>query len=96
MPLQKISAVSASVFLGQSSVKLSFFPKNHGKTWAVSGLLTAQGYSRPFLALVYPSLSKGVNELQTPEKYGQFLALFSLMKNSGVPVCAFAYPYLYA
>jgi hypothetical protein len=94
--LQKISADLASAFLGQSSVKLSFFPKNHGKTWAVSGLWTAHGESRPFFAKVYPSLSKGVNELQTPEKYGQFLALFLLMKNCGVPVCAFAYPYLYA
>jgi hypothetical protein len=94
MPLQKISADSASAFLGQSSVKLSFFPKNHGKTWAVSGLSTAQGHNRSFLDLVYPSLSKGVVELQTPEKYGQFLALFLLMKNCGVPVCAFAYPYL--
>jgi hypothetical protein len=76
MPLQIISADSASAFLGQSSVKLSFFPKNHGKTWAVSGLSTAKGDSRPFLALVYPSLSKGVNELQTPENMVNFLHYF--------------------
>jgi hypothetical protein len=73
--LIKIPAESPSAFLGQNSVKLSFFRKNQWKLQALSDPSTARSASGARGDLVYLSLSKGVKELQTPEKYGQFLAL---------------------